>query len=125
MQQKAGDGASGDRRAESSVERHPELGKIGNTFGSRRFGHTAAGIPVGEIANSLRKTAENIRVQLGVGSTRGPFGPEEVGGGGNEGNDPVRRDGNKLGKEIVFASEVRHRRNSAEAIVAARTSEAG
>ena len=111
--------------AESVVEHHPESGEIGDTFGGRRFGHAAAGIPVGEIAYPLRKTAENIRVQLGVGSTRGPFGPEEVGGGGNEGNDPVRCDGKKLGKEIVFAAEVCHRRNSAETIVAARTPEAG
>ena len=37
----------------------------------------------------------------------------------------IRRDGKKLGKEIVFAAKVRHWRNSAKTIVAARTPEAG
>ena len=71
------------------------------------------------------RRAENARVQRGAGGPRGPFGPEKVGGVGNKGNDLVRRDGEKFGKEIVFAAEVRHWRNSTETIVAARAPEAG
>jgi hypothetical protein len=53
-----------------------------------------------------------------VGSTRGPFGSEEVSGVGNEGNDAVWRVGKKkFSKEIVFVSEVCHRWDSTETIV--------
>ena len=90
-----------------------------------RLGDVTGGIPVGEVLYSLRKMPENTRVQLDAGRLGGPFGPEKVGGVGDKGYDPVRRDGEKLGEEIVFAAEIRHRRNSTETVVVARTSEAG
>jgi hypothetical protein len=125
MQEKAGDGAPGDGRAKCLVEHQPELGEVGNTFGGRRFGDAAAGIPVGEVAYCLGKTAQNIRIQLEVGRPRGPFGSEEVGGVGNECNDAVWRGDKKFSKEIVFVSEVCHRRDSTDTIVGTHTSEAG
>src|SRR6266446_10055225 len=69
--------------------------------------------------------AENVGVQLSARSARCAFDPEEIGGGANKGDNLVWLNGEKLGKEIIFAAEIRHRRDPAETIVAARTPEAG
>ena len=118
LQQKAGEDAPGHGSAEGVVEHHPQSLQIGNALGRRWFFNAAGGIPVGEIAYPLRKTAQDVRVRLSARSARCPFDPEEIGGVANKGDNVVRLNGEKLGKEIVFAAEALHRRNSPETIVA-------
>jgi hypothetical protein len=62
---------------------------------------------------------------LGVGSAGRAFDPEEVGGTDNKADGLVWCDGKKLGKEIVFAAEACHWRDSTKRIVAADPPEAG
>ena len=125
LQQKAGEDAPGHGSVEGAVEHHPQSLQIGNALGRRLFFNAAGGIPVGEIAYPLRKTAQDVRVRLSARSARRPFDSEEIGGVANKGDDVVRLNGEKLGKEIVFAAEALHRRNSPETVVATGAAKAG
>jgi hypothetical protein len=125
VKEKAGEDASGYGSAEGVVKRHPQSLQIGSAPGCRGFFNAASGIPGGEIAYPLRKTAQDPRVQFGARSARCPFDPEEIGGVANDGDDIVRLNGEKLGKEIIFAAEALHRRNSSEAVVATGAAKAG
>jgi hypothetical protein len=125
MQQEASEGASGDRSGDGVVEHRPQLREVVDTFGRRRLGDAASGVPAGKVAYCLPKSPENICVDRDAGGLRGAFAPEKIGGVGNKGNDPVRRNRDELGKEIVFTAKVRHRRNTAEAVAVARAPEAG
>jgi hypothetical protein len=51
--QQADHDAPGNGSAECVVEHRPELSEICNTFGSRRLGNAAAGIPAGKVSDSL------------------------------------------------------------------------
>jgi hypothetical protein len=125
VQQKASEDATSDRSAESVLKYGPKPREISDTFGRRRLGDAAGGIPIRKTAYSVQKAPESAGVQRNLGGLGGPLAPEKISGGGNKLNNSVRLDSDELGEEIIFAAEVRHRRDPAETVAVARASEAG
>jgi hypothetical protein len=125
VHEEAREDPTGDGSVEGVVEQLTKARKIVDTLGRRWLGDAAGGIPDGKVTYCLRKTPDNVDIQGNTGGLSGPFAPEKVGGVRNEGDDLIRRDGDKLGEEIVFASEVRHRGDPAETVAIAHAPEPG